>query len=740
MGGEVRKRVRAQRGLARRGLIRERDSGWPGPSRAGQLSIEYVFVVAFTFAIILPGIYFFYTYSQSSAAGLAAAQYDKLGQEILATAIETVAQGKGSWITLDVLVPRTVRNLSVSEDGSELIISYDTPYGPTEAVFFSDEMNLSGLGNPGTRTIYVGNAHGGRLSLRFIAGSANTVGIQEIIGPWISPNCVSDEDCQLYSLDQLCFYNGNCDALQCSYDSQDIGLASPCDGNSHLDGAGAARQCVYVLPADNICTADGWGCPTDEKTDRCPVVGEYGDECWYKPLGVGSECNATGCQLGLDTNKMCALSLCGSTGWDNGACACTDADGDGYNATGGCGPVDCNDTNSTIHPGAPEICNGIDDDCAGGIDDGLSTIDGLVFNDTDEDGLKGPAEGVLPGVTVILNSSASVMTNSSGEYAFCIDASGVSTLNGTDPPGYRNTTPSIIVFTVTLGNNYTFDFGKYQLPGCVDADGDGYNITPGTCGTIDCDDTNASIHPGAVELCADRKDNDCDSNVDELDSACTVSLALQPNVTTKDGPVTANLTALDGLLYHDSASVLLCQSACHICVTGVQICTFQPPPSGAGFGEAAWLSCAFNAPSEGLFTYRACLGENEASTTLNVMCMPYYADYDYDDNGLLDSTDAYTLEGVVGGNACPPSKVCDVDKNSVIDIADLDRLDAIITGTYDDGEACSDGIDNNCDGLTDGEDPSCVACGGDGEACCLPGDTCNLGLACCTGTCMTKCG
>jgi len=40
-----------------------------------------------------------------------------------------------------------------------------------------------------------------------------------------------------------------------------------------------------------------------------------------------------------------------------------------------------------------------------------------------------------------------------------------------------------------------------------DADGDGYTTT------ADCDDTQASVHPGALEVC-DRVDNDCDGTID----------------------------------------------------------------------------------------------------------------------------------------------------------------------------------------------------------------------------------
>src|SRR4030066_517023 len=51
--------------------------------------------------------------------------------------------------------------------------------------------------------------------------------------------------------------------------------------------------------------------------------------------------------------------------------ACTDNDGDSYAVEGGaCGPVDCDDADSTINPGATEICDNKNNDCNAGTPDG----------------------------------------------------------------------------------------------------------------------------------------------------------------------------------------------------------------------------------------------------------------------------------------------------------------------------------------------------------------------------------
>ncbi len=80
-----------------------------------------------------------------------------------------------------------------------------------------------------------------------------------------------------------------------------------------------------------------------------------------------------------------------------------DADGDGYGTDVpvlACQPpagyvdnhLDCDDHNNNIHPGAPEICNGVDDNCNGQADEGLNFVQS--WRDSDADGFGDPATGI----------------------------------------------------------------------------------------------------------------------------------------------------------------------------------------------------------------------------------------------------------------------------------------------------------------------------------------------------------
>ena len=57
-----------------------------------------------------------------------------------------------------------------------------------------------------------------------------------------------------------------------------------------------------------------------------------------------------------------------------------DEDEDGYTVEAG----DCDDGDPEVHPGAEENCNGLDDDCDGGVDEDLVHLDW--YQDADDDG------------------------------------------------------------------------------------------------------------------------------------------------------------------------------------------------------------------------------------------------------------------------------------------------------------------------------------------------------------------
>jgi hypothetical protein len=94
--------------------------------------------------------------------------------------------------------------------------------------------------------------------------------------------------------------------------------------------------------------------------------------------GFGSACD--NCPVHYNPDQLDS----NNDGIGNACTVCTDLDGDGYAIEGGvCGAVDCNDSNAAVHPGVAEVCNGIDDNCNGSIDEGVTST---YYRDADADG------------------------------------------------------------------------------------------------------------------------------------------------------------------------------------------------------------------------------------------------------------------------------------------------------------------------------------------------------------------
>ena len=96
---------------------------------------------------------------------------------------------------------------------------------------------------------------------------------------------------------------------------------------------------------------DGWG--TDAS---CGLLDCDDNDVNWNPAATDI------CEDGLDQNCDGADAVC--------PCLQTDGDGDGFGDGLGCSPADCNDSNPFIYPGAAELCNNIDEDCNGVLDDG----------------------------------------------------------------------------------------------------------------------------------------------------------------------------------------------------------------------------------------------------------------------------------------------------------------------------------------------------------------------------------
>ena len=154
-----------------------------------------------------------------------------------------------------------------------------------------------------------------------------------------------------------------------------------------------------------------------------------------------------------------------------------DADADGYPAE-----FDCDDDDPEVHPAAPELCNGSDDNCDGRADEGLPDADADGTPDCTDtelcDGLDNDGDGLV--------DEEQADTDLDG-LPDCVDTE--------DCDG--------------IDNN-----GDGQVDEGFDGDGDGYTTCVEAIGAWDCDDTDPDRSPDAREIPGDDVDNDCDAIID----------------------------------------------------------------------------------------------------------------------------------------------------------------------------------------------------------------------------------
>ncbi|MCK6527037.1 lamin tail domain-containing protein [Myxococcota bacterium] len=324
-----------------------------------------------------------------------------------------------------------------------------------------------------------------------------------------------------------------CNGLDDDCDGEaDEGLTADADADGYTSAAscgGTRDDCDDADPAVNPAaaeTCDGVDQDCDGGADDGLTIDADGDG-----HSTADSCDGTrdDCDDGLATVYAGAAEICDGLDDDcDGAVddgLTFDVDADGHTSLASCEGTrdDCDDADPAVNPAAVEICDGVDQDCDGGADDGLTF-------DADGDGhsTAGSCEGTRDdcddGLAAVYAGAVEVCDGLDDDcdgavddgLTFDADADGHTSLvscEGTrDDCDDADPTVNPAAAEICDGIDQDCDGGADDGL-TVDDDGDGYS-TPASCGgtTDDCDDTSAYTHPGALEYC-DGADNDCNGLV-----------------------------------------------------------------------------------------------------------------------------------------------------------------------------------------------------------------------------------
>jgi|GEM_PF-2652876 len=407
-----------------------------------------------------------------------------------------------------------------------------------------------------------------------------------------------------------------------------------------------------------------------------------------------------------------------------------DSDGDTFgnkNATpiNACNPVvgrvtnklDCNDANFVIKPGATEVCNGVDDNCNGNTDEGLTFVS--YYTDADGD--------TFGATTAVAQSS-------------CAPVLGKVTNNTDCNDGVLATHPGAIEACNGVDDNCDglIDNGTMTQNYYPDGDGDGYGAVGSTpinsCNPIagratnntDCNDAVASVHPNAIEVCNGVDDN-CAGGIDnglsflnyypdaDFDGFGSSSAAAQSACAAVAGKVTSNTDCNDSNAGIKPGATEICNGQDDNCVGGIDeglpTTPYYTDGDGDGFGAVAAAPVNSCGPVAGRVTNNTDCNDANANVrpTATEVC-----------NGIDDNCSGGTDEGNPGGGgACGTGQagVCAAGTSTCTSGSVI-----CVRNTAPSAERCN-GLDDDCSGAADETFPT-------------KGAACNAGLGVClrTGT------
>ncbi len=276
-----------------------------------------------------------------------------------------------------------------------------------------------------------------------------------------------------------------------------------CNGLADDADVAAAGKTPWYVDADH----DTYGNPALSALRCHPALGEVANDLDCNDASAAVHPGATEVCDASSTDEDCNgladdadPAATGKTTWY------ADADGDHYGNPGAsalrCHPVgsqivdgtDCDDTNPAIHPGAPEgIADGVDENCDG---------EELCYGDVDNDHYGTGATVLTTDIACAAAGHATVSTDCNDDDANVHPGATEVAADGID----ENCDGSEACYT-------DLDHDTYGTPATTLSSNLGCSATGLSVRDDDCDDGNAAINPGALEVC-DGIDNDCNGVTD----------------------------------------------------------------------------------------------------------------------------------------------------------------------------------------------------------------------------------